>query len=736
MKTKQITENTDNQVILKAYSKLLRQSRSIITGDDSKIIKKAFRISLDAHKNMRRKSGEPYILHPISVAQICVSEIGLGTTAIIAALLHDVVEDTDITLEYIEKEFGERVAKICDGLTKISGVLSPGSSIQSENFRKMLLTLVDDVRVILIKLADRLHNMRTLDSMSRSAQLKNSSETIFIYSPLAHRLGLYSIKSELDDLYLKYTDNINYKKVSKNLKDTKIKRDKFIRSFIRPIKKKLKSFELDFKVIGRPKSIFSIYNKMKKQNKSFEEIYDLFAIRIILNSSISEEKTQCWQAYSCVTDCYQPNPDRLKDWISTPKTNGYESLHTTVMSSTGKWVEVQIRSKRMDEIAEKGFAAHWKYKEKIKGGSQFEDWISSIRDLISQKNYSPQEFLDDFKGNLYNEEIFVFTPNGDLKTLPQNSTVIDFAFSIHSELGSKCTGAKIDDKLVPINHQLKSGDQVNVITSSNQKPSEDWLKKVVTSKAKSAIKNNINRQRKNLSSQGKELIKRKFKQLKLEFDENVSKVSSYFQYKSIIEFYYDIAKGSFNLKRLKEYLDHVKNVSNKPKNKIIEIEIDRSSTVRNSEINKGKLIEFEGKKDDIEYSLSKCCKPIPGDDIYGFITVNEGIKVHRTNCKNSPELLSKYAYRILKANWYTKSNIELITSLSIEGTDRVGVIDDITKIISSQLKVNMKSINVDLKDGIFKGEIELFVSDTLQLSKLIKKLQKVPNVNNVTRLDL
>ena len=736
MKTKQITKNTDNQVILKAYSKLLRQSRSIISGEDSKIIKKAFRISLEAHKNMRRKSGEPYILHPISVAQICVSEIGLGTTAIIAALLHDVVEDTDITLEYIEKEFGERVAKICDGLTKISGVLSPGSSIQSENFRKMLLTLVDDVRVILIKLADRLHNMRTLDSMSRSAQLKNSSETIFIYSPLAHRLGLYSIKSELDDLYLKYTDNINYKKVSKNLKDTKIKRDKFIRSFIRPIKKKLKSFELDFKVIGRPKSIFSIYNKMKKQNKSFEEIYDLFAIRIILNSDISEEKTQCWQAYSCVTDCYQPNPDRLKDWISTPKTNGYESLHTTVMSSKGKWVEVQIRSKRMDEIAEKGFAAHWKYKEKIKGGSQFEDWISSIRDLISQKNYSPQEFLDDFKGNLYNEEIFVFTPNGDLKTLPQNSTVIDFAFSIHSELGSKCTGAKIDDKLVPINHQLKSGDQVNVITSSNQKPSEDWLKKVVTSKAKSAIKNNINRQRKNLSSQGKDLIKRKFKQLKLEFDENVSKVSSYFQYKSIIEFYYDIAKGSFNLKRLKEYLDHVKNVSNKSKNKIIEIEIDRSSTLRKSDINKDKLIEFEGKKDDIEYSLSKCCKPIPGDDIYGFITVNEGIKVHRTNCKNSPELLSKYAYRILKANWYTKSNIELITSLSIEGTDRVGVIDDITKIISSQLKVNMKSINVDLKDGIFKGEIQLFVSDTLQLSKLIKKLQKVPNVNNVTRLDL
>ena len=736
MRTKILSNLKENQLIIKAYTKLLRQSRSVISKDDSKIIKKAFRISLEAHKDMRRKSGEPYILHPISVAQICVNEIGLGTTAIIAALLHDVVEDTDITLKFIEKEFGERVAKICDGLTKISGVLSPGSSIQSENFRKMLLTLVDDVRVILIKLADRLHNMRTLDSMSRSAQLKNSSETIFIYSPLAHRLGLYTIKSELDDLYLKYTDNKSYRLVSNKLRETKDIRDKFIRSFIRPIKKKLKEFDLSYKIIGRPKSIFSINNKMKKQNKAFEEIYDLFAIRIIINSEIEDEKTHCWQAYSSVTDCYQPNPDRLKDWVSTPKTNGYESLHTTVMSNTGKWVEVQIRSKRMDEIAEKGFAAHWKYKEKLKGGTQFDDWISSIRDLISQKNYSPQEFLDDFKGNLYNEEIFVFTPNGDLKTLPLNSTVLDFAFSIHSELGSKCTGAKIDDKLVPINYKLKSGDQVNVITSSNQKPTEDWLKKVETSKAKLAIKNNINRQRKNLSSQGKDLLKRKLKQLKLEFDENISKISSYFQYKSIIEFYFDIAKGTFNLKRIKEYLDHLKNVKNKSKNKIIEIEIDRSKSVKNKDNFNDRIVEFEGKKDNIDYSLSKCCKPIPGDDIFGFITVNEGIKVHRTNCKNSPELLSKYAYRILKASWYHESNDNFISTLSIEGTDRVGVIDDITKIISSQLKVNMKSINVDLKDGIFKGNIELFVSDTLQLSKLIKKLQKVSNVNNVIRLDL
>ena len=729
-------EEKDNQLILRAYRKLLRHSKSIVSKEDSKNIKKAFRISLNAHNQMRRKSGEPYILHPISVAQICVQEIGLGTTSIIAALLHDVVEDTDITLDFIEKEFGQRVAKICDGLTKISGVLSPGSSIQSENFRKMLLTLVDDVRVILIKLADRLHNMRTLDSMTRSAQLKNSSETIYIYSPLAHRLGLYSIKSELDDLYLKYTNNRSYKLISKKLSETKSSRDKFIRSFIRPIRNKLSSLNLNFKIIGRPKSIYSISNKMKLQKKSFEEIYDLFAIRIIIKSEISNEKTECWQAYSCVTDCYHPNPDRLKDWVSTPKTNGYESLHTTVMSNSGKWVEVQIRSSRMDDIAEKGFAAHWKYKEKIKKNSQFDDWISSIRDLISQKNYSPQEFLDDFKGNLYNEEIFVFTPNGDLITLPINSTVLDFAFSIHSELGSKCTGAKIDDKLVPINCKLKSGDQVNVITSSIQKPSEDWLNKVVTSKAKSAIKNNINRQRKNLSSQGKDLIKRKFKQLKLEFDGNISKVSSYFQYKSIIEFYYDIAKGSFNLKRIREYIDHLKKVKDKSKSSIIEIDLDKSKSNRNTQSQNNKLIEFDGKKENIEYSLSKCCKPIPGDDIYGFVTVNEGIKVHRTNCKNSPELLSKYGYRIIKANWYSESRIELITSLSIDGTDRLGVIDDITKIISSQLRVNMKSINVDLNEGIFDGKIDLFVSDTLQLSKLIKKLRMVPNVNNVERIDL
>ena len=735
-KTYKLTsEEIDNKSILSAYRKLLRHSKSIISSEDSVKIKKAFRIALNAHKNTRRKSGEPYILHPISVAQICVQEIGLGATSIIAALLHDVVEDTELNLEFIKNEFGSKVSNICDGLTKISGVLSPGSSIQSENFKKMLLTLVDDMRVILIKLADRMHNMRTLDSMSRSAQLKISSETIYIYSPLAHRLGLYSIKSELDDLYLKYTDRKKYKLISKKIKDSKSSRDKFIRSFIRPIKKELLKLNLSFKILGRPKSIYSINNKMKSQNLDFEEIYDIFAVRIIIDVALEKEKTVCWQAYSCVTDCYQPNPDRLKDWIATPKTNGYESLHTTVMSNSGKWVEVQIRSKRMDEIAEKGYAAHYKYKEKLKkNDSQFDNWISSIRDLVGQKNYSPQEFIDDFKGNLYNEEVFVFTPNGDLITLPINSTVLDFAFSIHSELGSKCTGAKIDDKLVPINQKLKSGDQVKVITSSKQKPSEDWINKVVTSKAKSAIKGNLTRQRKTLSNHGKDLFKRKLKQLKINFDEEISKIASYFQYKSIIEFYYDIANNTFNLKRIKEYADYTKLSKNTSKKSFIDVDLKKSNTITKNKAS-NKLVEFEGKKADIQYSLSKCCNPIPGDDIYGFVTVNEGIKVHRTNCKNSPELLSKYAYRIIKANWYSKSKTHLISSLILDGTDRVGVIDDITKIISSQLKVNMKSISVDLKDGIFNGKIDLFVSDTLQLSKLIKKLQNVPNVNNVIRKD-
>jgi len=726
-------EEKDNKLIVNAYRKLLRHSKLIISKSDSLNIKKAFRISLEAHKDMRRKSGEPYILHPISVAQICIEEIGLGATSIIAALLHDVVEDTDLSLDYIESEFGTNVSRICDGLTKISQVFTPGSSIQSENFKKMLLTLVDDMRVILIKLADRLHNMRTLHSMSRKSQLKISSETIYVYSPLAHRLGLYSIKSELDDLYLKYTDEKNFNFIKNKLNDSKEVRAKFIRSFIRPINNKLKTLNYKVKIIGRPKSIFSINNKIKYQDKSFEDIYDLFAIRIIVDVGINEEKNICWQVYSIVTDFYQPNPDRLKDWISTPKANGYESLHTTVMSNVGKWVEVQIRSKRMDDIAEKGFAAHWKYKEQLKGDSRFDDWISSVKDLISNKNYSPQEFLDDFRGNLYNEEIFVFTPNGDLITLPLHSTVLDFAYSIHSEIGSKSTGAIIDKVLFPLNHRLKSGDQVNIITSTKQKASEDWLNKVVTSKARSSIKSSLIREEKHLSSQGKDLIKRKFKQLKLEYDQNISKVANYFNYKSIVEFYYDIAKGVFNLKKIREYLNFLDKSKLEEKKIISKVKLDKT-TFDNKEITKA-LILFDENNQTLDYSISTCCNPIPGDDIFGFVTINEGIKVHRINCSNSPELFSKYAYRVTKAEWFTKINNNLVASLVVNGTDRMGVLDDITKIISKQLKVNMKSISISMNDGIFEGKIELFVADTMQLFKLIEKLKKIKNLVGIKRVD-
>jgi len=726
-------EEKDNKLIVNAYRKLLRHSKSIISKSDSLNIKKAFRISLEAHKDMRRKSGEPYILHPISVAQICIEEIGLGATSIIAALLHDVVEDTDLSLDYIESEFGTNVSRICDGLTKISQVFTPGSSIQSENFKKMLLTLVDDMRVILIKLADRLHNMRTLHSMSRKSQLKISSETIYVYSPLAHRLGLYSIKSELDDLYLKYTDKKNFNFIENKLNDSKEVRAKFIRSFIRPINNKLKTLNYKVKIIGRPKSIFSINNKIKSQDKSFEDIYDLFAIRIIVDVDINEEKNICWQIYSIVTDFYQPNPDRLKDWISTPKANGYESLHTTVMSNVGKWVEVQIRSKRMDDIAEKGFAAHWKYKEQLKGDSRFDDWISSVRDLISNKNYSPQEFLDDFRGNLYNEEIFVFTPNGDLITLPLNSTVLDFAYSIHSEIGSKSTGAIIDKVLFPLNHRLKSGDQVNIITSTKQKASKDWLNKVVTSKARSSIKSSLIREEKYLASRGKDLIKRKFKQLKLEYDQNISKVANYFNYKSVVEFYYDIAKGGFNLKKIRDYLNFLDKPKLEDKKIISKVKLDKK-TFDNKGITKP-LILFDENNQTLDYSISTCCNPIPGDDIFGFITINEGIKVHRINCSNSPELFSKYAYRVTKAEWFTKINNNLVASLVVNGTDRIGVLDDITKIISTQLKVNMKSISISMNDGIFEGKIELFVADTMQLFKLIEKLKKIKNLVGIKRVD-
>ncbi len=730
MKSNNISEELDKKLILRDYRKLLRYSQNVINKDDLVLIKKAFKISLEAHKNMRRKSGEPYILHPLTVAQICIKELGLDSTSIICALLHDVVEDTDLSLEYLEKEFGKPVSKICDGLTKISGFFSPEISKQAENFKKMILTISDDLRVILIKLADRLHNMRTLDSMNRKSQIKIASESIYIYAPLAHRLGIFSIKTELEDLYLKYTNNKDYISIVKKLSSSKEKRDKFIKSFIRPIKKRTQDLDKKIKIFGRPKSIFSIYNKMKKQDITFEEVYDLFAIRIIIDAPLVQEKSVCWKIYSIVTDCYQPNPDRLKDWVSTPKSNGYESLHTTVMSNTGKWVEVQIRTQRMDDIAEKGFAAHWKYKENLKIDSKLEKWINNVREFLDQNDSNALELLEDFKGELYNDEVFVFTPKGDLITLPFNSTVLDFAFAIHSEIGFKCIGGKINQKLVPLNHIVKNGDQINILTSKNQKPSEDWLNIVVSSKSKSAIKQSFNKNQKNFFSYGKEILKRKLNNLNIDFEKNISPIANYFGYKNVVDFYFDIGKDKIALKALKNYKESIGLEKKKTK-----IKSNNKSKKTPKKFDNDNYIVLDDRVGLMDYKFSECCNPIPGDDVFGFITIKDGVKIHRTNCKNSPELLSKYAYRILKAKWYSKNEISFLSSLKIKGTDRVGIIDDISKIISSELKVNMKSISINSNTGVFEGKIQLYVNNTIHLLRLIKKLQKVRNVIKVSRFE-
>ncbi|MDN3670034.1 bifunctional (p)ppGpp synthetase/guanosine-3',5'-bis(diphosphate) 3'-pyrophosphohydrolase [Echinicola jeungdonensis] len=732
----------ERKEILKRYRKVLRLAKPLLKDGDAKIIKKAFNVSSEAHKEMRRKSGEPYIYHPLDVALVCVEEIGLGTTSIVAALLHDVVEDTEWELEDIEREFGPKVAKIIDGLTKISGVFEYGSSQQAENFRKMLLTLSDDVRVILIKLADRLNNMRTLESMPRHKQLKIASETMYLYAPLAHRLGLYAIKSELEDLYLKYTDSETYNFIVQKIADTRISRNKFIKSFVAPIERELTTQNFKFNIKGRPKSIFSIYNKMKKQNIPFEEVYDLFAIRVIIDSKYENEKADCWQVYSIVTDFYRPNPDRLRDWISTPRANGYESLHTTVMSNTGQWVEVQIRTKRMDDIAERGYAAHWKYKEKdispSKGGAGLDDWITQVRTLLESNDGSAIEFMDDFRGNLFQDEVFVFTPKGDLKVLPFNATALDFAFEIHSEVGAKCIGAKINQKLVPINHKLKNGDQVEILTSNKQKPSEDWLKSVITSRAKAKIKDALREEKKSLIMDGKEIVQRKLKQMKMDFSSVVvEQLRAFFETKTANEFYFKVGKGSIDATSIKGFKDFKKTKKKKSKSPLQNV-VDESSFTKEIKSLKGpdhdQLLIGED-MDVVDYILAKCCNPIPGDDVFGFVTVNEGIKIHRTSCPNALELLSNHGNRVIKARWTSQQEIAFLAGLKIVGTDRVGLINDLTQVISSELKVNMRSITVDSDSGLFEGSIKLYVHSTHHLENLINNLSKVPGVIKVTRFD-
>jgi GTP pyrophosphokinase len=729
----QIDLELEKKEILKRYRTLLKSCKRMMDKNDKLMIRKAFNLAVESHKDMRRKSGEPYIYHPIAVAQIAVSEIGLGPTSVVCALLHDVVEDTDISLDDIRMMFGDKVTKIIDGLTKISGVFDQTSSLQAENFRKMLLTLSDDVRVILIKLADRLHNMRTLESMKRDKQLKIASETLYLYAPLAHRLGLNAIKTELEDLGLKFTEPEVYDDINQKLINTQRERNRYINKFSLPIINSLTEAGMDFDIKGRSKSIKSIKDKMKKQAVPFEEIYDIFAIRIIIKCPIENEKSECWRAYSIVTDFYHPNPDRLRDWISTPKANGYESLHTTVMGPDGKWVEVQIRTERMDEIAEKGYAAHWKYKSSA-AETALDEWIQKIRELLENPESNALDFLDDFKLNLFSEEIFVFTPKGELKTLPNNSTVLDLAYEIHSHVGNRCIAAKINNKLVSLSHQLNSGDQVEVLTSGKQKPKDEWLHFVVTAKAKSKIKEALKLEKRKKSDEGKEMLVKRLHQLKVNVNkDNLEKVREFFGAPTLLDLYFRVAIGTLTIKAVKDAVNDdgtvkVKASINKPELKTLEQLV---SNVRG----KADMLVIGEHVDKIDYKISTCCNPIPGDDVFGFVTLKDGIQIHRVNCPNATELMSNFAYRVVKAKWTNQESISFLAGIKVTGTDEVGIVNNITKIISNELNVNMRSISFDTNDGIFEGTIMVFVNDTNHLTDLMKKLKKVSGVLTVNRVD-
>lgn len=727
-------DNTEeNKEIARRYRQLLKASKWSREKGDITIIRKAFVMALDAHNSMRRKSGEPYIYHPIAVAKIAAEEIGLGTTSIVCALLHDVVEDTDITLQEIEAAFGVKVANIIDGLTKISGVFDTNSP-QAENFRKMLLTMANDVRVILIKLCDRLHNMRTLEHMSDKGQLKIASETSFIYAPLAHRLGLYAIKTELEDLSLKYTEPVLYQDLKQKLNATKEQRTRYIRSFIKPVKVELEELGVPYEIKGRSKSIFSIYNKMTAKKLEFEDVYDLFAIRIILDSDPEDEKMDCWNVYSIITSIFKPNPERMRDWISIPKSNGYESLHATVMGPKGQWVEVQIRSSRMDAIAEKGYAAHWKYKENSKNQTtnNLDNWLTQIREILEDQDGTALDFLDEFKMNLYAKEVFAFTPKGMIKKLPKGATALDFAFEIHTEVGAKCLGAKVNGKLVPLSYEIENGDQIEILTSAKQTPNKDWLNFVKTSKAKTKIKQSLKDNKRAIASIGKEALSRKMRNAGFQYTvDNLNKLVSYFRTEDELELTYQIGTGSIDKEKikLKEILVETKSVHKPGKEREESLNLKKKTS---SELLLGDATV------DLEYTLAPCCNPIPGDQVVGFITVGGEIKVHQTICKNAQNLMSKYGYRIIKARWGddTQKEEAFEAALEISGIDSLGLVSKVTDIVSKQLKVNMKSISFESLDGTFVGKLKLQVSDKEHLEQLMGVLRSIDQYIKVARIDL
>lgn len=688
-------------------------------------------------KIKRRKSGEAYIFHPIAVAKIVASEIGLDATSIAAALLHDVIEDTIFTYDDMEQKFGTTVAKIVEGLTKISSLSKEKDvSLQAENFRKMLLTMNDDVRVIIIKIADRLHNMQTMGSMPEHKQLKIASETLYIYAPLAHRIGLYNIKSELEDLGLKYTEPAVYNDILSKIEDSKEEQKEYIRDFTQIIKDSLDKESLEYTIKGRPKSIFSIRKKMLAQNVSYDEVYDKFAIRIIYKSDAANEKFLAWKIYSIVTDHFRPNPVRLRDWISSPKSTGYEALHITVMGPKGKWVEVQIRSERMHEIAEKGYAAHFKYKHGDQKEQGIDIWLNRLQEALENADGSAVDFVEEFKLNLYSKEIFVFTPTGDLKSLPKGATPLDFAFHIHTEVGMHTRGAKVNSKLVPLSYELKSGDQVEIITSEHAKPNASWLDYAKTARARARIKSSMREEKKEVAEEGKELLRRKLKQLKITLNEKiVNDLVVFFKLKTSLDLFFRVGIGSIDNQMLKDFAASRSNTFiNFFKNRIGKKQQAPEDIHKDEITSKYDLLVFGKEEEKLNYKLANCCNPIPGDDVFGFITINEGIKVHKKDCPNAISMQSNYAYRIIQAKWIDSSQQEYTAVISLAGLDNMGLVSEVTKVISNNMHVNMRNLNFETDGGVFSGKITVVVKNNTILKKLIENLKKVNGIEKVTRI--
>ncbi len=732
------TIEEENKEIAKRYKDMLSATYQTLSKEDKELIRKAFEVAVDAHKEQRRKTGEPYIYHPVAVADIVANEIGLGATSIACALLHDVVEDSDdYTFEDIERIFGETIARIVNGLTKISRLSKDQAvSIQAENFRKMLLTLHDDVRVILIKIADRLHNMQTMDAMPPHKQLKIASETLYIYAPLAHRLGLYNIKTELEDLGLKYTESEVYKDIFTKIKESKEQQDKYINEFSSIIESSLDKEKFNYLIRGRHKSIYSIRRKMRSQHVTFDEVYDKFAIRIIYSSDVSDEKFNAWKIYSIVTDHFNPNPKRLRDWISQPKSTGYESLHITVMGPKGRWVEVQIRSERMDEIAEKGYAAHFKYKHGSEKESGLDNWLNKLKETLENPDINAVDFVEQFKLNLYAKEIYIFTPGGDIKSLPKGASPIDFAFAIHTEVGMKCRGAKVNGKLVQLSHELKSGDQVEIITSNSQKPKLSWLDIAKTARAKSKIRAALKEHQKEIAQEGKEVLTRKLRHLKITLNEKtINELVSYFKLKTSLDLFYRFGNGSIDNQQLKNFVAQRSNAFYSFfKNRIRKTSKKETSYV--DEItNNYDLLVFGKNEDKLDYKFAQCCNPIPGDKVFGFVTVSEGIKVHKHNCPNAISMQSQYAYRIIPAKWIDSSQQEHRVLLKLTGIDNVGLVNEVTRIISNTMHVNIHSLNISSEGGIFDGKVGVSIKNNHQLKTLIEKLKKIDGIEKVVRLN-